>query len=69
MNSHDNLLNHYTVNSALHDQFKYSFDEIYNMLPFEREVYIALIMDRERKKNQNQAASSQDMIRTESNYE
>ncbi len=32
------------MNSILKNKFQYSFDELNNMLPYEREIYVALLM-------------------------
>jgi hypothetical protein len=42
--SHENLNNHYKTNFALMQYHNYSLAEIENMIPFEREIYIALLM-------------------------
>ncbi len=57
--SHDNLVNYYKTNFLLMQEHKYSLTEIENMLPWEREIYIAMLVDyiekeNERIKQQNQ---------------
>ena len=57
--SHDNLVNYYKTNFLLMQEHKYSLAEIENMLPWEREIYIAMLVDyiekeNERIKQQNQ---------------
>ena len=42
--SNDNLYNYYQVNFALMQHHKYSFEDLENMFPFEREVYTAMLM-------------------------
>ena len=42
--SHDNLLNYYKTNFNLTYHHKYSLTEIENMLPWEREIYITLLV-------------------------
>jgi len=42
--SHENLANYYKMNFSLLQYHKYSLDEIENMIPFEREVYVALLI-------------------------
>lgn len=42
--SNDNLINYYQVNFALMQHHKYSYEDIENMFPFEREVYVALLL-------------------------
>ena len=57
--SHDNLVNYYKTNFLLMQEHKYSLTEIENMLPWEREIYIGMLVDyiekeNERIKQQNQ---------------
>jgi len=42
--SHDDLGNHYKLNFALMQYHKYALSDIENMLPFEREVYVAMLI-------------------------
>ena len=42
--SHDSLENHYQVNFALMQHHKYSLTELENMLPWEREIYMGLLI-------------------------
>lgn len=42
--AHDNLHNFYKLNFALMQYHKYSLQDIENMIPFEREVYIAMLI-------------------------
>ena len=42
---HDSLLNLYQVNFALMQHHKYSLTELENMMPWEREIYLALLKD------------------------
>jgi hypothetical protein len=41
---HENLANYYKLNFALMQYHKYSLAEIENMIPFEREVYTAMLI-------------------------
>lgn len=43
--SHDSLANFYKLNFALMQYHKYSLMDIENMIPFEREIYIALLVE------------------------
>ena len=43
MLSHDSLENYYKTNFAMLQHHKYSLEEIENMLPWEREIYIGLL--------------------------
>lgn len=42
--SHEDMMNYYKVNFALIQYHKYSLNEIEEMIPFEREVYVALLV-------------------------
>jgi hypothetical protein len=42
--SHESLANYYKMNFSLLQFHKYSLDEIEGMIPFEREVYVALLI-------------------------
>lgn len=41
---HDSLANYYKMNFALMQYHKYSLNDIENMIPFEREVYIGMLI-------------------------
>ena len=41
---HDDLHNHYKLNFALLQYHKYSLVDIENMFPFEREIYVAMLI-------------------------
>ena len=43
--SNDNLKNYYEVNFALMQHHKYSVEDLENMIPFEREVYVGMLMN------------------------
>ena len=48
--SHDNVYSIYEMNFTLMNDFKYSLKEIEDMIPFEREIYIALLQKSQNKK-------------------
>jgi len=50
--SHDSLLNHYKTNFAMMQHHKYSLTELDDMMPFEREIYIALLSEYVKKENE-----------------
>jgi hypothetical protein len=57
--SHDNLLNYMKTNFALVQYHKYSIGDIENLIPFEREVYVSLLImhlkeEKERLKRNHQ---------------
>lgn len=41
---HENAFNHYKTNFALMQHHKYSLDELEDMVPFEREIYVSLLV-------------------------
>ena len=41
---HDSLMNHYKTNFALMQHHKYSLTELENMMPWERDVYVNLLI-------------------------
>ena len=42
---HDDLHNHYKLNFALMQYHKYTLADIENMIPFEREIYVAMLIN------------------------
>jgi len=50
--SHDNLVNHYKTNFALMQHHNYSLTELENMLPWERAIYVALLIEHIREENE-----------------
>jgi hypothetical protein len=54
--SHNSLSNYYTINFSLMQHHKYSLTEIEHMMPWEREIYIKLLIDfieTEKQKREN----------------
>jgi hypothetical protein len=55
---HDSLENLYKTNFALMQHHKYSLTELENMMPWERDVYVNLLLayiaEEERRQNQQQ---------------
>jgi len=43
--SHNDLYTHYQTNFSLLQHHKYSLSEIDEMIPWEREVYLSLLID------------------------
>ena len=41
--SHEDLASYYKINFALMQHHKYSLTELENMIPWEREIYLALL--------------------------
>jgi hypothetical protein len=42
--NHNNLENYYTVNFSLIQHHKYSLTDIENMIPFERDIYVEMLV-------------------------
>ena len=49
---HDNLENYYKTNFSLIQHHKYSLTELENMLPWERDIYIAMLIQYIEEENQ-----------------
>ena len=43
--SHNTLGNYYSLNFSLMQHHKYSLTEIENMIPWERELYVKMLLD------------------------
>jgi len=43
--AHEDLVSYYKLNFALMQHHKYSLTELENMMPWEREIYLALLTD------------------------
>jgi hypothetical protein len=43
--SHDTLVNYYQVNFQLLNNFNYSLSDVEEMLPWEREIYLTMLID------------------------
>ena len=43
--SHDTLANYYKVNFQLLNNFNYSLEEVEHMIPWEREIYLQMLVD------------------------
>lgn len=52
---HDNLINHYQSNFNLVYHHKFSLDELENMLPWERIVYVTMLNQYIEEQNQKNA--------------
>jgi hypothetical protein len=49
---HDNLKNYYKTNFSLMQHHKYSLTELDNMLPWERDIYVAMLIQYVEEENQ-----------------
>lgn len=48
---HESLESYYRLNMKLFKDFHLSIESLENMIPFEREVYVALIIESQEKDN------------------
>ena len=60
---HENLQNHYVTNFNLMQHHKYSLTELDNMIPYEREIYIALLKNHIEEQNAKYAEQERQMNR------
>ncbi len=55
MNAHSNVYEHFKMNHELMYWHKYSLTELNEMIPWERDVYVQLILNElEKKKKKNE---------------
>lgn len=54
--SHDNLMNHYQTNFAMVQHHKYSLSELNEMMPWEREIYVSLLINHIKEENEKARA-------------
>lgn len=50
--SNDTLINHYKTNFALIQYHKYSLSELETMMPWEREVYVGMLVQHLKEENE-----------------
>jgi len=50
--SHDSLMNYYQVNFQLLNNFNYSLEEVETMIPWEREIYLTMLIEEKKEKNE-----------------
>ena len=56
--SHNNLSNYYQLNFQLMQHHKYNLTEIENLIPFERDIYVEMLInhiEEENRKNEEQS--------------
>ena len=63
MLSHDSLYNYYETNFSLMQHHKYSLTELDNMIPFEREIYVSLLMKYIKEENEKMKEQERKMKR------
>lgn len=49
---HDNLVNMYQTNFAMMQHHKYSLTELEEMMPWEREIYVTLLLNHLKEENE-----------------
>ena len=57
--SHNTLINYYQTNFSLVQHHKYSLEEIENMIPWEREIYVKMLLGFLEEVKQKQAEQQQ----------
>ena len=50
--SHDNLYNYYKTNFGMMQHHDYSLTELENMMPWERDIYVGLLMEYIKEENE-----------------
>ena len=50
--SHDNLVNNYKTNFSLMQHHNYSLSDIEMMIPWEREIYVSMLVDYVKEENE-----------------
>jgi hypothetical protein len=58
MLSHEDLETYYRINFALMQYHKYSLSDIENMMPWEREIYLALLENHIRDEEEKAAKAN-----------
>jgi hypothetical protein len=58
MLSHEDLETYYRINFALMQYHKYSLSDIENMMPWEREIYLALLENHIREEEEKAAKAN-----------
>lgn len=59
MLSHETLANYYKTNFAMMQHHNYSLTELENQIPFEREIYVAMLLqhlEKEKRRYEEQRA-------------
>ena len=56
--SHESLVNYYTTNFQMMQHHKYSLSELETMIPWEREIYIKMLMQHLEEEKERQKAQA-----------
>ena len=59
--AHEDLASYYKMNFALMQHHKYSLTELENMMPWEREIYLGLLLEFIKKENERIEKENQKM--------
>ena len=43
--SHETLMNYYKINFGLMQHHKYSLEDLENMMPYEKEIYVSMLLE------------------------
>lgn len=57
MFGNDNLINYYKTNFSLMQRHGYNLSDIENMIPYERDIYVSLLLQFLEEENQRIAAN------------
>ena len=52
--AHEDLVSYYKLNFSLMQHHKYSLTELENMIPWEREIYVQMLVDYIKEENERQ---------------
>jgi hypothetical protein len=61
--SHNTLANYYQTVFALVQHHKYSITELENLIPYERDIYVAMLQEHLQKEKERHEAQQQKMKR------
>jgi hypothetical protein len=56
--SHESIVNYYTTNFQMMQHHKYSLSELETMIPWEREIYIKMLMQHLEEEKERQKAQA-----------
>jgi hypothetical protein len=57
--SEENLVNHYNTNFQLMQHHNYSLTDLENMIPYERQIYVTLLQQHLKQKQDAEEAAQQ----------
>ena len=59
--AHEDLASYYKLNFALMQHHKYSLTELENMIPYERDIYVAMLQEHLQKEKERQEQRAAEM--------